>query len=195
MTTFFTSDLHHSHKNITQYTSRHLDTSPEEHNSWLTQTWNNQVQHEDTVWHIGDFSFASKYIDIVDFIKGLNGRIYLIKGNHDDEKVLSKLKVDGWILDWFNYKEIKINQVRTCLFHFPIACWHQQGRGSFHLYGHSHGNFSSDGKSLDVGIDSAYNHKGKHCLFSENDIEIYMSTKEVQVKDHHKDTTRGDSTK
>jgi len=70
--------------------------------------------------------------------------------------------------------------------HFPIACWNQQGRGSYHIHGHSHGSYKGNGKILDVGIDNSYNLFGEHRLFTEEDIIEYMSKQEVYASDHHK---------
>ena len=72
------------------------------------------------------------------------------------------------------------------MMHFPIACWNQQGRGSYHIHGHSHGSYKANGKTLDVGLDNAYNLFGEHKLFTEEDIIEYMSKQEVYASDHHK---------
>lgn len=145
------------------------------------------MQKQDEVWHLGDLSFASRYEDIAAFVRKLNGNINLIKGNHDQEKHLNKLKEDGLINNWWDYKEIKIQDTKVCLFHFPIAAWNQQGRGSWHLHGHSHGNLKGKkGKMLDAGLDSAYNVKGKHTFFTEDEIVAYMSHRDIQCNDHHK---------
>ena len=91
------------------------------------------------------------------------------------------------IQNWYQYEEIKISATPVCLFHFPIASWHKQGYGSLHLHGHCHGSYTTGkGKILDVGIDSAYNIKGKHEFFSEEDIANYMSHRELQTVDHHR---------
>lgn len=183
----FTSDLHHRHKRILEMTNRSTETTVELHDDWLVELWNSQVQKQDEVYHLGDLSFASKYEDIAAFVKKLNGNIHLIKGNHDQEKHLSRLKEDGLINNWWDYKEIKIQDVRVCLFHYAISTWNQQGRGSIHLHGHSHGNLKgSKGKMLDVGIDSAYNIKGTHTFFTEEEVMNYMSHQEVYCNDHHK---------
>ena len=73
------------------------------------------------------------------------------------------------------------------MMHFPIACWNQQGRGSIHLHGHSHGSYNGEGKMLDVGIDSVYNIFGEHKLFSSEEVLSIVETKQVHVKDHHKE--------
>lgn len=187
MKTWFTSDLHENHRNICKYTNRVVETTEEEHNKWLTRIWNSQVKPEDTIYHLGDLSFSSRYNDLSNFVKGLNGRIILIKGNHDKDDFLKRLKEDALIHAWYHYKEIKIKGNATCLFHFPIAAWHKQGYGSWHLHGHSHGMYESKGKSLDVGLDSSYNEFKIHRFFSEEDIEDLMNSKEVAVQDGHKE--------
>ena len=182
----FTSDLHHSHKNICKYTNRLVETTEDQHSDWLIRIWNSQVKMDDAIYHLGDLSFASRYNDVADFVNKLNGYKVLIKGNHDKVEFLKRLKEDKLIVDWHDYKEIKIKGNSTVLFHFPIACWHKQGYGAWHLHGHSHGMYPSKGKSLDVGLDSSYNEFKIHRFFSEDDIEDYMNAKETVVQDGHK---------
>ena len=190
-TKWFTSDLHHMHKRIVEFTNRCKDTTQSEHDDWLIELWNSQVAAGDLVYHLGDFSFGKKYDDIASFLRKLNGQKIFIKGNHDDRKVLDNLAVSGLIQAWYDYKEIKLADKSVCLFHFPISSWHKQGYGSLHLHGHSHGNFTDGkGKILDVGLDSAYNIFGKHRFFSEQSVLEYMQSREVHVADHHKDRTK-----
>ena len=191
MTIYFTSDLHYSHKNIVEFTDRGKATTKEQHDIWLTCLWNSIVQKGDLVYHLGDFSFATKYSEIADFVSGLNGRIVLLKGNHDREANLQKLKDDNLIENWHMYKEIKVplstGEVQHIdLFHFPISSFHKQGYGAWHLYGHSHGNHKSEGKSLDVGLDSAYNQYQEHRFFSLLDVEHYMNQRAINTVDHHR---------
>ena len=191
MTIYFTSDLHHSHKNIVDFTDRGKVTTKELHNEWLINVWNYTVAKGDLVYHMGDLSFATKYSEISEFVSRLNGRIVLLKGNHDREVNLQKLKDDNLIEDWHFYKEIKVplstGEVQHInLFHFSISSFHKQGYGAWHLYGHSHGNHKSEGKSLDVGLDSAYNLYQEHRFFSLLDVELYMSRREVNTVDHHR---------
>ena len=190
MTKWFTSDLHFSHKNIVKYTNRGKDTTEEDHNAWLIGLWNNQVFPGDEVWHLGDFSFTKKYDDVVSIVRQLNGQKHFIKGNHDDRTVLERLKDDGWICNWHDYKEIKVDATPVCLFHFPIGSWHKQSHGAILLHGHCHGNYlEGKGKILDVGLDSAYNTYGEHRFFSEQDVVEYMQSREVYVADDHRNQT------
>lgn len=183
--TFFTSDIHQGHENICKYTERLAETTVKEHDDWIVDIWNSQVNPNDIVWHIGDLSFDD-YYGMSDFIKKLNGRICLIKGNHDSSKNLDRLIKDNLIQGWMHYKEIKILNNPTCLFHFPIAAWHRQGYGSYHLHGHCHSMYQGQGKSLDVGLDNAYKLYGTHRLFSEEDVQTFMKDRETFVADGHK---------
>ncbi len=189
---WFTSDLHHQHKRIVEFTNRAKDTTVEAHDDWLVELWNNQVAAGDLVYHLGDFSFAKKLEDIAPFLRRLNGQKIFIKGNHDDRSVLDSLRESGLIQAWYDYKEIKLGDKSVCLFHFPIMSWHKQGYGSWHLHGHCHGNLKeSRGLMLDVGLDSAYNIYGEHKFFFGEDVREYMLERTVHVSDHHKDYTKG----
>lgn len=190
-TKWFTSDLHFSHKNIVKFTNRGKDTTQEEHDEWLIDVWNSQVNNGDLVYHLGDFSFATKYNNIRNIVVRLNGNIFMIKGNHDSEEMLDALADDNLFnINWSHYKEIKLKgqDYKTVLFHFPIGSWHKQTKGSIHLHGHSHGNYlDSRGKMLDVGLDSAYNIFGKHKFFSEDEVLELMRKKKIYVSDHHRE--------
>lgn len=182
---YFTSDLHHKHKNICAYTNRKLQVTPEEHDQWLVNIWNDTVLPSDIVYHLGDLSFATKYDVVADFVSSLKGQKFLIKGNHDRTEFLDRLKADNLIQNWYDYKEIKIGENKVVLFHFPISAWHQQHRGSWMLHGHSHGSHPRIGKMLDVGLDSMYNLSHNHGFFSEDMITEIMRTSEIVTKDLH----------
>ena len=70
-----------NHRNIIKYCNRPFD-NVEDMNSTLIKNWNSVVDNEDTVYHLGDFGMGNKY-DITEWRSALNGRIKLIKGNHD----------------------------------------------------------------------------------------------------------------
>jgi calcineurin-like phosphoesterase family protein len=53
-----------------------------EHDRALIQNWNDRVQPDDTVYHLGDFAFGTP-AQISDYAKQLNGHKVLIRGNHD----------------------------------------------------------------------------------------------------------------
>lgn len=148
--TFFTSDTHFGHTNIIKYTNRPF-SSVEEMNDVLIQNWNAKVKAGDTVYHLGDFAFGEKYIHAI-FPK-LNGRIILIKGNHDKRDV----KVLRQYAEVHEALEIKNDRLGSIiLFHYPILEWDKIHRGAGHLYGHKHSppGTIGHGRSFDIGVDA-----------------------------------------
>lgn len=83
----YTSDLHLDHINIIKYCNRPFlkpDGSPD---IWLMNKeiitrWNNIVHPNDITYVLGDFAMG-KRSQIAPNRKRLNGKIILIKGNHD----------------------------------------------------------------------------------------------------------------
>lgn len=185
MATYFTSDLHHKHKKILNFTERNKVTDVENHTDWLVSVWNSRVKPGDTVYHLGDISFSNRYLQLSQFVSRLNGDIYLIKGNHDNPQFMKQLLKDKLIVWYGDYKEIVINQVKTVLFHYPISSWRAMHYGSYHLFGHCHGNFNPPGKSIDVGLDSVYNLFGEYKVLSENEIDEFLKEREINAVDHH----------
>jgi calcineurin-like phosphoesterase family protein len=189
MKTYFTSDLHFLHKNIVSFTERSKYTTQEDHTEWLIDLWNSTVNKTDKVYHLGDFCFGNTE-QATEIVKRLNGQIFMLKGNHDKSQTLENLKSCGLIQEWYDYKEIKIRGNSTVLFHFPLASWHKQGYGSWHLHGHSHGNLSKEhslGKILDAGLDSMIQSYGQASFFDEDMIEAVMQEKQKYISDHHAD--------
>ena len=151
---YFTSDLHFGHKNIIKYENRPF-ASTEEMDDSLIQKWNSKVKKNDEVYILGDFGFVNgeRANELLDM---LNGRKYLIKGNHDysflKDKNFDRTKFE-WIKD---YACINDCGTTLCMFHFPIAVWDRQHHGAIHLYGHVHSN--KDGHHpLLFELENAYN--------------------------------------
>jgi calcineurin-like phosphoesterase family protein len=151
----------------------------------MIDLWNSQVNPEDTVYHLGDFSFY-KSSQTIDVLSRLNGYKIFLKGNHDSDQYMKPYVSTKVINEYKMYDEIKIKGLHAVLFHFNIRAWHKQGYGSIHLFGHSHGNLKDNfGLSLDVGIDSAFNIYGKHKFFTEEDVVQYMQGRKLEIADHH----------
>jgi calcineurin-like phosphoesterase family protein len=74
---FIISDTHFGHLMIERYCGR-----PSDWTNLIIDNWNKSVGKEDVVFFLGDFALAPK--DDVAFYKSLlNGKIFMIKGNHD----------------------------------------------------------------------------------------------------------------
>lgn len=78
---YFTSDLHFGHKNIIKYEDRPF-SSVEEMDEFLIYKWNSKVGKNDEVYILGDFGFVSG-TRANELLDRLNGKKFLIKGNHD----------------------------------------------------------------------------------------------------------------
>jgi calcineurin-like phosphoesterase family protein len=83
MRTWFISDTHFLHENIKKYCNRSDDF-----NKTIIRNWNEVVQPEDTVFHLGDLTAGvgkvqDGYEKLKKIMNMLNGNIVLVKGNHD----------------------------------------------------------------------------------------------------------------
>ncbi|ASA22279.1 metallophosphoesterase [Paenibacillus donghaensis] len=78
---FFSSDHHFGHKHIIDFESRPFG-SVEQMNEMMIESWNAVVRAEDTLFHLGDFSFLGKEATR-NILSRLNGYKILILGNHD----------------------------------------------------------------------------------------------------------------
>ncbi len=79
--TWVTSDQHWSHRNIRVYQGR-----PDNHFAIMRERWIASVQPEDTVLHLGDLVCFGDMEEHGDYLAGLPGRKYLLRGNHDKPK-------------------------------------------------------------------------------------------------------------
>lgn len=140
---FFTSDTHFSHYNIIRYCNRPFNSS-NEMNDVIVENWNSVISQEDEVYHLGDVCFG----DFDNIRSRLNGKIYLIKGNHDRKVNPRNFE---WIKDYYN---LKVGNTNIILSHYAFAVWDKSHHGSIHLYGHSHGTYTQKGKCMDVGVDT-----------------------------------------
>mgnify|MGYP003464293165 CR=1 FL=1 len=142
---YLTADTHFSHALCSKERGF---SSIEEHDETLIDNWNKTVSNKDIVYHLGDFALLPR--DKAQILKDrLNGKIHLIKGNHD------KHPPEGfiWVKDVFQLKHY--NQ-KVWLSHYCHQSWPSSFHGSYHVFGHSHGAIkpSPDKLRMDVGLDS-----------------------------------------
>lgn len=84
MTVWYTSDTHFYHENIIKYCGRPFK-DVNQMNEIIIRNWNERIQPNDLVYHLGDFGLFSKGREPQDILNRLNGNIHLIKGNHDSK--------------------------------------------------------------------------------------------------------------
>ncbi|MCP4441640.1 MAG: phosphoesterase [Aureispira sp.] len=153
---FFTADQHFGHKKILEYANRPFSTI-DEMDEELIKRWNQKVSPEDEVYHLGDVGLCSSG-KLRKILNRLNGKIYLIKGNHEKSAEACHTRFE-WVKD---YHELVVEDPDAArgtqllvLFHYAMRVWNAGHWGTYHLYGHSHGSLPDDpnSRSFDVGVD------------------------------------------
>lgn len=138
---YFTSDHHWGHEAIIHMSKRPFD-NVHQMNKYMIDQWNSIVNPDDEVYHLGDLMYKMNPITFKNSVlNNLNGKIYLIKGNHDKRYLHRFEDRFEWIKDTeylkYTYNDKKYDFV---LFHYPIFSWNGIWRGSIHLHGHTHKN-------------------------------------------------------
>jgi calcineurin-like phosphoesterase family protein len=149
---YATSDLHIGHKNVLKHDNRPFKNI-EEHDNTLISNWNSLISDKDTVYVLGDFFWYKDEYLIDRVLQRLNGAIHIVLGNHDTK--LEKEPIRKRFESISPLKVIKIDkQTHLTLCHYQMATWYKSHYpGSYHLFGHSHGNMKPlSKKALDVGI-------------------------------------------
>lgn len=142
---FYIADTHFGHANVIKYSNRPFNSAEHMEEEMICR-WNEAVGKNDDVYHLGDFAFKA---DVESIVKRLNGRIHLIWGNHDSDKVR---KLSCWASSR-PYAEVNDDGSKLILCHYAMRVWNRSHYGSLMLYGHSHGSLPGNSQSLDVGVD------------------------------------------
>lgn len=134
---FFTSDLHIGHANIMKYEGRPF-ADVNEMNEFILNRWNAVVKKDDIVFILGDIMFGGTEVFESVFPK-LNGRKFLIYGNHDYKNMKEKYK--EYFEEVHNKMYISIDGQAIILNHEPLLCFGGQYTNRvWQLFGHVHTN-------------------------------------------------------
>ncbi len=131
---FFTSDTHFNHSNIIRFCRRPFkDVNCM--NETLIGNWNSVVGTDDVIFHLGDFCLggAAEWTRILD---RLNGRIYLILGNHDMKNIRQ-----GFLERFEHVTQqmcIEVKRQQIVLNHNPFLCYGGSYAKTWQLFGHVH---------------------------------------------------------
>lgn len=135
---FFVGDTHFGHKNILEYekAARPFATI-EEHDAEIIRRWNATVRPKEYVIHVGDVSMSRKGLECV---KQLNGRIALMRGNHDIFKVSDYFAAgfERLLPQPYNIGRKFGRLTRFCATHAPIHPMCLAGRWVLNIHGHTH---------------------------------------------------------
>lgn len=135
MKKFFIADTHFNHENIIRYCNRPF-ANVSEMNEALIHNWNSTVGKQDSVFVLGDFAFRATKQDISDLIGKLNGRKFLVLGNHD------RVYKTSWWIRKSGFEEVSrfpiLVEEHLILSHEPIFM--NASMPYVNVYGHVHNN-------------------------------------------------------
>ena len=202
---WITSDTHYSHKNICRgvtdwrtkdgkipiESTRDFNTI-EDMNSVIVDNINSKIGPDDTLIHLGDFSFGG-FDKIGQFLDRLVCKnIHLVLGNHDHHIKNNREKIQERFLSVSDYLEVRIYDQDFVLSHYPFTSWNGLNKGVIHLYGHIHSGYKNkfgNGKKMDVGVDG-----NDYYPYSLSEIVHMMDRRSIKSEiddDHHLDDLVG----
>jgi len=205
MKNFFTADTHLGHANVIIYCNRpqlNLDDlgadgrwknhvvkkqAARAMDTMLIDNHNSVVNPEDTVWHLGDYSFGHTGM-IIEYLRRMNGTFKFLWGNHDESLRKAKDLIQYYddlkdrVQFYGDVAEVTIENQFIVLNHYAMKVWNHSHKGSWHLYGHSHGSLPDDptSRSFDVGVDC---HNYFPLTFQQ--VADIMAKKQWKPVDHH----------
>lgn len=202
-------DQHYGHDNIRRLCNRPFD-SLQEMNRVLINNHNAIVKPEDHIYFVGDFSFKIGKSQIIKILKQLNGKKFVILGNHDKhlaKRAETGIVVSPEIQSCVEYVVERANIIIKdesaprgeriiILDHYAGRVWNKKHWGAWQLYGHSHGTLSEEPNALaiDVGVDAVAKRYSVDGVLRQEDyrpmsyeeIKVIMENKQNLPVDHHK---------
>ena len=140
---YYIADTHFFHKALNTKMDCRGFADVYEMNEYIIHQWNSKVRKNDEVVILGDFSWGNAE-ETMSVLEQLNGKLYLITGNHD--RFIKDKKMDLSRFIWIkDYAELHENKRKVVLCHYPIVCYNGQYRkdingnpSTYMLHGHIH---------------------------------------------------------
>lgn len=162
---WFISDTHFYHEKIIQYCSRPYANGAEMTEA-LIENWNSVVGPNDIVFHLGDVGFTN-IPTVIETVKRLNGKIYLVTGNHD-RKAMQNEEFRNLFEAASAEMYVNVDGQQIYLNHKPLLCFdgiYNTDNPTWQLFGHVHSGPNSTGLDnerlkfllpvqYDVGVDN-----------------------------------------
>lgn len=144
MSIYLSSDYHFGHDREFIYKPRGFN-SIEEMNETIIKNHNSVVDKNDDFFFLGDLMLGDNEIGI-DCVSRLNGRIHLIRGNHDTDKRWNEIypKIPN-IVQFHGWSDvIQYRKYHFYLSHFPTETANITAESlkqcTLNLFGHTHSN-------------------------------------------------------
>lgn len=158
---FFTSDTHFCHSNIIRFCHRPFP-DVEAMNETIIANWNRVISLDDIVFHLGDFCLGGS-AEWTRIMNRLNGKIYLILGNHDIKNLRQGYMSRFELVTMQMY--LTIGGQAMYLNHNPFLCYGGSYHDTWQLFGHVHTSENNTGLDAprlrmlfplqyDVGVDN-----------------------------------------
>ena len=107
------------------------------------ENWNRVVGQDDIVFHLGDFCLGGSH-EWTKILNRLNGKIYLILGNHDLKNIrqgyASRFELTSMQM------HIEVDKQKIYLNHCPFLCYGGAYGNTWQLFGHVHTSKYNTGK-------------------------------------------------
>ena len=138
---YFTSDTHFGHDKDFLWSPRGYNNIYE-HDKDIIKKWNNIVSYDDEVYHLGDVMLGDNDYGL-SCIKQLNGKLHIIRGNHDSNTRIELYKNCFNVVEVTEGKYFKWNKYNFYLSHYPtLTSNHDADKPlkarTISLCGHSH---------------------------------------------------------
>lgn len=143
---YFIADTHISHSNIIKYCNRPFKNA-QEMNETMINNWNSIVGFDDIVYHLGDFTIDNDTLGEV--VRKLNGKIYLVRGNHDGKSIKFYNDIGLEVVP----TQTKLDKYSLILSHRPLDN-SQIPDGYINVHGHIH----------DKELDERFDKKKHRCV-------------------------------
>lgn len=171
---FFSSDQHFGHRNVVKFCNRPYDDEKVMGKA-LIENWNKVVGENDIIITMGDFFWFNDSQPIKKVVEQLNGKIYIVLGNHDKREAFRRCDPEKLtILDGISHIYLRCEDenrwyqktFEIVCSHYPLMTWAHRDRGAINLFGHIHSgwlrpadDYDQDlplwkGQQLDVGVDN-----------------------------------------
>lgn len=156
---FVISDTHFDHANILTFVDKNDQLirgqfrNVDHMNETMINNWNRVVGPQDTIYHLGDFTFGGKG-NIERFASRLNGKKRLIMGNHDYE---AKLYYPWFqkVMSWRQFGDLFSRPI--FMTHFPLhesSFTRRDGRKNpVNIHGHIHQNQAPTEFHINVSVE------------------------------------------
>lgn len=143
------SDTHFFHKNIVEYEPVRK-TLAQDHNQVMVDNWNNRVENQHTVLHLGDLALGQKQ-EFEAVAPVLQGKKFIVLGNHDKRakswyQEMGFCIVPSFVMDFGEWKVL--------FSHYPddekkFVCYPKH----LNVHGHVHSKTRDDKRLINVSVE------------------------------------------